>query len=253
MDRRGRLAAVALLAATFAAAPAFAQDDRDVVVVTANMIMSEDDYAEEYGELPYVSVVAPADFVMFTVSLESASNNIVEREAELDRAYRGLVQKVARAQGVEMEVGTPGSSAPTETATSAEVIRKAARRSTIPVLLRFEVRPNETFAQVRTRAEAFIKEITVTGRAEATTGADQYIGLREPAKHRADLLRKIAEDTRLMQDIFANTAAAGSMPGISLTGLGGRVKTRPVGPMEIEMFIPYSIVLGAPLPQPPPR
>jgi hypothetical protein len=33
MDRRGRLAAAALLAATFVAAPAFAQEDRDVVVV----------------------------------------------------------------------------------------------------------------------------------------------------------------------------------------------------------------------------
>jgi hypothetical protein len=106
---------------------------------------------------------------------------------------------------------------------------------------------------VRTRAEAFIKGVEVSGRAEATTGADQYIGVRDPAKHRTDLLRKIAEDTRLMQDVFASTGAPGVSPGISITGLASRVKTRPVGPLEIEMFIPYSIVLGAPLPQPPPN
>jgi hypothetical protein len=203
--------------------------------------------------LPYVSIKAQADFVMFTVSIESPTNNLQERDAEQDRAYRALIQRVARTQGVKMEVGTPGASAAPETATAAEVIRPGPRRSSIPVLLRFDVRAGETFAQVRSRAETFIKGIEVTGRVEATTGAQQYIGLREPAKHRVDLLRKIAEDTRLMQDIFVSTGTPGALPGISLADLGGRVKTRPVGPLEIEMFIPYTVVLGAPLPQPPPR
>lgn len=245
------LAGLVVAACVFA--PLAAAQDDERVVVTASMIMSDDEYADEYGELPYVSIKAHADFVMFTISLESASLNTTERSAELDRAYRALVQRVSRTQGVEMEIGTPGQSVPTETATAAEVIRNTPRRSSIPVLLTFDARPNESFVQVRTRAEAFIKGIEVTGRAEATAGADQYIGVRDPAKHRTDLLRKIAEDTRLMQDVFANTGAPGVSPGISVTGLASRVKTRPVGPLEIEMFIPYSVVLGAPLPQPPPR
>ena len=64
---------------------------------------------------------------------------------------------------------------------------------------------------------------------------------------REDLLRKIAEDTRLMQSIF--TTGSGPVPVISLTGLGGRVKSRPTGPLEVEMYIPYSIVLGSAQPQ----
>ena len=234
-----------------AAAPAFAQD---TVVVTAQRIMSDDEYSDEFGELPYVSLVARADFVLFTVNLETATNSAAERKTELDRAYRALVQRVGRTPGVRMEIGSPGNSAPVETATAAEVTIDGGRRSWIPAILEFDVGPNETFQQVRTRAEAFIKGIEVNGRVEATTGSDQYIGLREPAKHRANLLRKIAEDTRRMQDIFLQTSSApGYLPGISLTGLGGRVKTRPVGPLEIELYIPYTVVLGAPLPQPPPR
>ncbi len=248
---RWMLAGLAAAAGVFAPLAEAQNDER--VVVTASMIMSDDEYTDEFGALPYISIKAHADFVMFTVSLESASLNMTERTAELDRAYRALVQRVARTQGVEMEIGSSGQSVPTETATAAEIIRNTPRRSSIPVLLTFDVRPNESFVQVRTRAEAFIKGVEVSGRAEATTGADQYIGVRDPAKHRTDLLRKIAEDTRLMQDVFANTGAPGVSPGISITGLASRVKTRPVGPLEIEMFIPYSIVLGAPLPQPPPN
>ncbi len=236
-----------------AVAPAVAQNN-DTIVVTAQRIMSDDEYSDEYGELPYVSLVARADFVLFTVNLESATNSAAERKTELDRAYRALVQRVARAQGVRMQIGSPGNSIRVETATAEEVTIDGGRRSWIPVILEFDVGPNETFQQVRTRAEAFIKGIEVNGRVEATTGSEQFVGLREPAKHRADLLRKIAEDTRLMQDIFVQTSSLpGYLPGISLTGLGGRVKTRPIGPLEIELYIPYSVVLGAPLPQPPPR
>lgn len=246
------LSGMAAMCALGLAAPAFAQND-DAIVVTASRILSDDEYADEYGELPYVSLIARADFVMFTVNIESATNSTVERDAELDRAYRALVQRVGRTQGVEMEIGSPGNSVPVETAIAEEVIVDVGRRSWIPVILQFDVGPTETFQQVRTRAEAFIRGIEVNGRVEATTGSEQYVGLREPARHRTDLLRKIAEDTRLMQDIFANTGAPGVSPGISVTGLAGRVKTRPVGSLEIELFIPYSVVLGPPLPQPPPR
>jgi hypothetical protein len=40
---------------------------------------------------------------------------------------------------------------------------------------------------------------------------------------------------------------------MTLTGLANRVKSRPVGALELEMYVPYDVVLGAPLPQPPPR
>lgn len=242
---------VAVASACFVA-PAHAQLN-DRVVVTASRIQSDDEYEDEFGYLPYVSIKVPADFVMFTVRLESSTKSIEERARELERTYASLVQRVARAQGVTMEVGASSSSVPTETATAAEVIERGKDRSSIPVVLTFATRAGDTFATARARAEAFIREIQVTGRVEATTGADQYIGVNDPAKHRVDLLRKVAEDTRLLQDVFANTGAPGAAPGISLTGLAGRVKTRPIGPLEIEMFIPYSIVLGAPLPQPPPR
>jgi hypothetical protein len=242
---RGFIAILLGLAAGLVGTPVYAQG-QDRVVVTASRIQSEDEYADEFGDLPYVSIKVPADFVMFSVNLESSTKSIDERGRELEQTYTSLIQRAARAQGITMEVGAPGLSIPTETATASEVIVKGRDRSSIPVVLTFATRPGDTFATVRRRAEAFIRDISLNGRVEATAGANQYIGVNDPAKHRVDLLRKVAEDARLLQDIFANAGPAGASPGVSLTGLAGRVKTRPVGPLEIEMFIPYAIVLGAP-------
>jgi len=231
--------------------PALAQD-RDVVVVTGSLIQSDNEYEEEFGALPYVSIVVPADFVIFTVNLESATSSLPDRLRELERSFTALAQKVSRAQGVTMEVGRPGNSAPLETAAANEAIEYVGARSRIPVVLKFSIRQGDTFSTVRTRAETFIDTIEVSGRAEAATGDNQYIGVSDPAKHREDLMRKIAADVRLLQEIF--TPAPGQpAPAMSLTGLASRVKSRPVGPLELEMFVPYNIVLGAPLPQPPPR
>ena len=226
-------------------APAYAQDGKgEMVVVTGSMIQSDDEYEDEFGALPYVSIVVPADFVIFTVALETGTTSIDERRRELERAFAALSDRVRRAQGVSVEVGYPGRSAPLETAAAHEAIEYDRERSTIRVVLKFAVRPNETFTALRTRAETFIDGIPLTGRVEAVTGDEQYIGASDPKKHRETLLRNIAEDTRLLQSIFSGGTATG-LSGISLTGLGGRVKTRPIGPLEMEMYIPYSIELGS--------
>jgi hypothetical protein len=124
-------------------------------------------------------------------------------------------------------------------------------RSRIPIVFKFATRAGDTFEIVRTRAEKFIAGIEANGRVEVVTGDLQYIGVTEPRKHREELLRKIAEDTRLLQSIFAAPTGA---PLISLSGLEGRVRTQPSGPMELEMYIPYAINLSSPFaPLQPPR
>ena len=242
---------LALLGGAMAsAAPAFAQDD-EMVVVTGSRILSDDEYQEEFGSLPYISIKAPADFVIFTVDLESATKSVAERDKELERSFTQLAQRVSRTQGVTLEVGQPGRSSAVETTAAREGIENRGERSAIPTVLKFAVKEGENFPAVRKRAEAFIESIEVSGRVEATPGDNQYIGVNEPAKHREALMRKIAADIQLLTGIF--TPPSTPPPAMTLTGLANRVKSRPVGALELEMYVPYDVVLGAPLPQPPPR
>jgi hypothetical protein len=248
-----RLAAVTLLASAFVAAPALAQNDDEMIVVTAMKRQSAEDAALpvdviQMGQpLPYVSIIAPADFVIFTVTLETGTRSADEATRELERTFAALTTKVERAQGVVLEVGEPGNSSELETTEAREAIesRYNGDRSRIPLVFKFAVQKDDTFRTVRMRAEKFISEIQLTGRAEAITGDIQYIGVTDPKKHREALLKKIAEDSRTIQTIFAGASTGAT--AISLTGLEGRVRTRPSGPLEMEIYIPYSIVLGSPV------
>lgn len=251
------LAGLAFAGSLFAApacAPAWAQVDKDMIVVTGQRLQSESDESVMAvdsiaggGGPPYVSIAVPADYVIFTVSLETGTRAVDERQRELERTFTALTTRVSRAQGVTLEVGEPGESAPMQTTVAKEAIQNYGDRSSIPLVFKFATQRNDTFETVRGRAEKFISEIQLTGRAEAITGDLQYIGVTEPKKHREELLRKIAEDTRLLQTIFTGPPTMGATPAvISLTGLQGRVKTRPSGPLELEMYIPYAIVLGTP-------
>ncbi|HEV7694014.1 MAG TPA: hypothetical protein VGO52_24490 [Hyphomonadaceae bacterium] len=251
------LGLAAVLAAALSAAPAFAQE-KDVIVVTGSRVMNEAEEAampvETYGGgvrsagPPYVSINVPADYVIFTVTLETGTRAVEERKRELERTFSTLTTRVARDKTITVEVGQPGNSSPLETAAAKEAIIDQGDRSQIPLVFKFATRPGDTFQSVRTRAETFIEGIQVTGRAEVVTGDTQYIGVTEPKKHREELLRKIAEDTRLLQTIFGGSTAGGP-PSISLTGLEGRVRTRPSGPLEVEMYLPYAIELGSPQPR----
>jgi len=251
MHRCNRIAAVALLATAWLAAPAFAQNDDEMIVVTAmkRQEMDQDGLVNVTGgaqELPYISIIAPADFVIFTVALETGTRSLEEAQRELERTFTGLTARVSRAQGIVLEVGEPGNSSELETTEAREAIEVGyGDRSRIPLVFKFAVQKDDTFRTVRVRAEKFISEIQLTGRAEAITGDIQYIGVTDPKKHREALLKKIADDARTIQTIFAGASTGAT--AISLTGLEGRVKTRPSGPLEMEIFIPYSIVLGSPL------
>jgi hypothetical protein len=249
------VAAGFLTLAGLSALPASAQE-KDMIVVTGARVMNEEDEAQVVDTFgggvrtagpPYVSINVPADYVIFTVSLETGTRAVEERKRELERTFSALTTRVSRDKTITVEVGQPGNSSPLETAAAREAIIDHGDRSEIPLVFKFATRTGDTFQSVRTRAEAFIEGIQVTGRAEVVTGDTQYIGVTEPKKHREELLRKIAEDTRLLQTIFAgSTAGAGGTPSISLTGLEGRVRTRPSGPLEVEMYLPYAIELGSP-------
>jgi hypothetical protein len=244
----GALVALGVLTA----APAFAQVNKDVIVASAEM-MQEDDEVIATGSRassgfspPYVSLVVPADFVIFTVTLETGTRAQDARAKELEATFKTLADRVGKSKDVTMEVGYPGSSSALETAAAKEAIRVDGDRSRISLVLKFAVQKNDTFGAVRARAEKFIAAIQITGRVEAVAGPQQYIGVSEPKKHREALLRKIADDTKLLQTIFTS---GGQPPTISMAGLEGRVLYRPSGPLELEMYIPYSIVLGSPQPQ----
>jgi len=221
-----------LLAAAFLAlaAPATAQQ----IVAQSNFVNRN-----QLAQLPQVSITVRADFVLFSIRYETATRSADTRQDELAKTFAAVVQRAARAEGMSIEVGTPGQSAAIETAAIKEMIQQNGDdRSVINIVLKVIVKPNETFEQIRARAEKFVADAPTTGRVEAVIGDNQFLGIQEPKKHRDTLVKAIADDVRMMQSSFGGPNGPVS---VNLTGMEARTLTRPVGPLDLEIYIPYSM------------
>lgn len=240
----------ALKLATMAAALACVGLPASAQIVRGDQIVAQSNFVNrQQGAIPQVSIIVRADFVLFSVTYESATRAPEAREDELARTFQTVTQRAARTEGVTIEVGQPGNSSAIETAAIKEVIQdRGDDRSSIDLVLKIMVRPNDTFDSIRARTEKFVADVPLTGRVEAVIGDSQFLGVSEPRKHRETLITAIAEDVRLMQTAFGGSATP---VAVNLTGLEGRVQTRPVGPLDLEIYIPYSMSLRSGVSPPP--
>jgi hypothetical protein len=229
-----------LVAASVALIGAFALPAQAQVVRGDQLVAQANFVSRQQTQIPQVSITVRADFVLFSVRYESGTRSEEARATELEAVFRQVTQRAARAEGITIEVGTPGNSAAIETAALKELISVDDDRSSINLVLKIAVRERDTFETIRTRTEQFVAQTPLTGRVEAVIGDNQFLGVSEPKKHRDTLIRAIAEDVRLMQSTFTGGAVQ-----VSLTGMENRVQTRPVGPLDLEIYIPYSMSLSA--------
>jgi hypothetical protein len=225
---RALLFAAAL--AAFAMPAAHAQQ----IVAQSNFVNRQQQTA-----IPQVSITVRADFVLFSVRFESATRAADAREDELAKTFAAVTQRASRAEGMSIEVGQPGMSAAIETAAIKELIQnRGDDRSGIDIVLKVMVRERDTFETIRARAEKFVADTPLTGRVEAIVGDNQFLGVSEPKKHRDALVKAIAEDVRLMQSSYGG---ASTPVTVSLSGMEARTQTRPIGPLDLEIYIPYSM------------
>ena len=225
-----------------AAAIAIAAPASHAQIVRGDQIVAQSNYvSRQQAAIPQVSIIVRADFVLFSVRYETATRSADARETELATVFKTVTDRAARADGMSIEVGQPGISAAVETAAIKELIQdQGDDRSAIDVVLKVSVKEKETFDQIRARAEKFVKDAPLTGRVEAVIGDSQFLGVSEPKKHRDTLIKAISEDVRLMQASFGG---ANAPVQVSLTGMEQRAQTRPVGPLDLEIYIPYSMSL----------
>jgi hypothetical protein len=185
---------------------------------------------------PQISMTVRADFVLFSVRYVTATRSDDARHDELTRMFQAITQRAARAEGITIEVGTPGNSAAIETAAMKEMIKDTSDdRSTMDLVLKVMVRARDTFETIRTRTEKFVADTPLTGRVEGVIGDSQFLGISDPKKHRDALVKAIADDVKLMQTTF------GAPVSVNLSGMEARTQTRPVGPLDLEIYIPYSM------------
>ncbi len=221
-----------LLIAANPAAPAFAQA-MERMMVTSNQLAES-----QRRSAPAVYRQVPADFVMVALTYQSATRDTGERAKELETMFNRLKAEVAANDGLSLSGGTLGqSSADIDTVLFTDVYQTDyGGTGRFTLTLSIDTRKDESFEALLARAKAFVNGIEMAGRTEAYLGDNQFIGARNVAKHRADLVRDIAAEVTSLKQSFRPAA-------VTLTGLESRIITQPSGPLELEIFIPYTLTV----------
>ncbi len=209
----------------------------------AQQIVAQSNFVNrQQSAIPQISVTVRADFVLFSLRYSTATRSPDARKDELTKMFQTVTQRAGKTEGITIEVGQPGNSGALETAAMKELIVQRGDLSSIDLVLKVNVRPGDTFAAIRARTEKFVADTPLSGRVEGVIGDSQFLGLSEPKKQRDALVKAIADDAKMMQGSFAGSA---SPVTVSITGMEQRVQTRPAGPLDLEVFIPYQMSLKA--------
>lgn len=229
------LVLVTVMLAASAALPALAQD-MERMMVTSNRV-------EESARIsaPAIYRQIPADFVLVAVTYQSATRDTAERRRELETMFDRLKARAAKTDGFSLSGGTLGAStADIDTVLFGDVYTQDyAGTGRFTLTLNIDTRAEESFEALMKRAATFVAGIEIAGRAEAYLGDEQYIGARDVAKHRADLVSDIAKEVSGLRRQFGSSQET----KVVLTGLESRIITQPSGPLELEIFIPYTLTL----------
>lgn len=207
------------------------------MMVTSNQV-------EESARIsaPAIYRQIPADFVMVAITYQSATRDAAERRKELETMFDRLKARASRTEGFSLAGGTLGRSmADIDTVLFTDVYGSDySGTGRFTLTLSIDTKPEESFEALMKRAQQFVSSIEAQGRAEAYLGDTQYIGARDVAKHRADLIADIAREVSGLQTAFGPNGSK-----VTLTGLESRIITQPSGPLELEIFIPYTLTLEA--------
>lgn len=235
MSFRALLMAGFISSLSISALPAFAQNARqETVVVTANFLD-----ADTGASIPAIRLIQRADQVIFEFTMTNGTRDKKDRERELKASYDGLVDLVSKTPGVSLMAGFAESQARIETANFEELETYDYRteRSNVQLVLLFDVEADDTFKDIRKRADAFKDKIKYEGRAEGWYGNEQFLSLSNADQYRRELLGLIAKDVELMKTTFGDDL------DITLDGLENPVAKQPADAMSIMLYIPYNMML----------
>lgn len=236
MLRRGLVAAVL---AVCAAAPAFAQDAEEAVVVTGTRLARQDFEAIQAMPMPHVTLRKRADSVVVDLFVRNDTRDAGQRAAEMRQALRGLEAR-ARTGGVTLALidATSGIVRPFSMEIAERSIGNSGQPDTsmITIHLRTGVQGSDSLDTINERINSFVTTAPHPGRTEMTPGAVNLV-LNNPEQYHAALVTAIAGEGR------AVAGQLGDGYGVSVTGLERQVAWRRTGELELTLFLPYTLMV----------
>lgn len=218
----------ALVLLSAATCPAFAQMEE--VVVTA----------ERRGEFaqsaPNVVLVKRADHLITSVRVTCDTRDAAQRREELKATLRNMISAAGRSQMMSLGLGDSVLGELKESNFD-EIILPDSRPDTsrAVVVVKTTISADDTYESATARVKAFIEKTTKVGRTEVLRQDTWSLTLIGPEQYHDALIARIAAESKKA------AASFGPGYGVSIDGLERPVSWYQKGPLDLALYVPYSL------------
>jgi hypothetical protein len=239
---KGALGAALLAAASLAAGVAAAQTIGELVVTAERR--NDSGAAVAAAPAPHVVVFRRADNLVVEAQVDCDTRDEKDRLNEMKSTLRNMIAAAA-ASGGQIELGVESDNVilPLKPEALDTMLSPGDRddTTTATIVVKTHVSATDTFEGASARIEAFVHKTQVVGRAQVTRHGDWQLTLVTPRQYRPQIIAAIAADA-------ADTSHAfGAGYGVELEGLERPVAWARSGPLDLALYIPYSLKIE-PLP-----
>jgi hypothetical protein len=196
------------------------------------------------GDAPGVTLVERADHLVTKVKVTCDTRDPVRRTEELRLTLRDMIAQARHTGSISLSIGDEVLYEFTEESVDKTITADTrADTSSAYIVIRTELSKTDTFEAAAKRIQEFILHTPKTGRTEILIDEPYNLGLMNPERYRAELVAKVAEDSKHTAALF------GAGYQVRVEGLQRAVQWFQSGKLDLSLYIPYGLVIspnGAP-------
>ncbi len=226
---------IALTVATVAlaaAAPAFAQEYR----FSANAARGFTTYSQE---LPNIQMKRRADNLVVSITVACDTRDAAQRKAEITETLRAIARAAGANAAIELSLDKDGNVIDFDESMVPNLTFYSdggrPDTSAVTLVVKTPVSASDTLEAASDRIRSFVDNAPKTGRSELRLQSDWEPTVVSPDQYRGAILAAIAADARTTADAF------GRNYGVQVDGLQRQVTWRQAGPLDLALFIPYTL------------
>lgn len=185
-----------------------------------------------------IKLVKRADVVTLDLTTSSDDKKPGKRIINLQQAFRVLKESVEKREDIAMKSGYVELPLATSNRWAFSSAKTSDEVSSFNIRLITKMGPDDTVFERSAVLNEFIDTIKFDGEV-ATLYVSSGIALMSPENYRKDLLELISAEIKLMKSVF------GLDIEYQLRGLDQKVTVRQIDEVNLELSLPYQLVLGS--------
>lgn len=190
-------------------------------------------------EPPHLFLLKRADHVITRVSVTCDTRDGSQRRAEMKETLRAMLHAASGTASISVSVGDTVITDLTEAGFD-ELIIPDARPDTsqATIIIKTKVSTTDTLNSAIARVTQFIAGTPKSGRTEVTRTGGWDLTIVGPEQYRDAIVALIASDAKHTAELF------GPGNGVEVEGLEHRVNWYQKGPLDLALYIPYTLKLS---------